>query len=207
MVGRAGRASGKNASSTRRSTRDSATSVRQIVPDVYQDMLVDAASSAATSAGEERPVKKRRVGGRMVLANRPEESQSQAEPAPEIRSAIDSPAPVTATAQQTAYTESEGSANSDMEWEEVDLKTTTKEIPSVGEDKETLDLILGGDEDSKNRRVTFRKKPITANERKLRLEIHKMNLLSLFVHVHFRNHWCNDPSIHVGFSSRSSAAS
>ena len=100
--------------------------------------------------------------------------------------------------QQTAYEDSEGSADSDVSWEEVGLNEEEKTEDSADEPGE-LDLVLGGEKGSSGERSkTERRKPLTAAERELRVGIHKMHLLSLLVHVGLRNYWCNDHRVQVG---------
>ena len=170
-----------------------------VIPDVYREMLVDAVSSKFNE--EEKPIKRRRIGGRMVEQGLDETAFYQSDQAliePHDTDIEQSMLRFKAR-QQMVFTESDGSADSDIDWEEVDLKDTYKENFSVVDvsPNQELNLVFGGDSNDTRRPSAPRRKPASAAEKKLRLEIHKMHLLSLLVHVHRRNHWCNDEDTHV----------
>lgn len=178
------------------------SNARNAVPDVYGEMLAEAVSSPARNSEDERPVKRRRVGGRIVAQGIDDNSSQQPEQSfiTENQSGVDNlsdePKP---TPQHIEQTESEDSADSDEDFEDVDLEVSAMqhalcdhEIEEPGE----LNLVLGGDNQNTPRSAQVRRKPITSTEKKLRLEIHKMHLCSLLAHIHLRNHWCNDETIH-----------
>lgn len=174
-----------------------------VMPDVYREMLADAVSSSPSKFNEEgQPVKRRRVGGRVVKQGSDEMTHYHSDQVSTDANYtdIERSAPESeAVKQQTIYTESSDSADSDIDWEEVDLKDTLKEDLSeqdIVKDQE-LNLVLGADDHDTRRQSAARRKPASAADRMLRLEIHKMHLLSLLVHVHRRNHWCNDEESHV----------
>lgn len=173
-----------------------------VMPDVYREMLVEAVSSSPSKFNEEeKPVKRRRIGGRMVEHGHDDTAHYQSDQAfiEPNETDIEQSTLKSKARQQTAFTESDDSADSDVDWEEVDLKDTYKDdlseegIPPNQE----LNLVLGGDSHDNRRPPAPRRKPASAPEKKLRLEIHKMHLLSLLVHIHRRNHWCNDEDTHV----------
>lgn len=175
------------------------------VPDVYGEMLAEAVSSSPTRRASEEgtPAKRRRVGGRIVTqsvdgnaSQQPDQSISTGNQK-DIDDLLEEPKPTTQYVEQT---ESEDSADSDEDFEDVDLGSNVKqhgasdhEIEELGE----LNLVLGGDIHKIPRSAQVRRKPITSTEKKLRLEVHKMHLCSLLAHVHLRNHWCNDESGHA----------
>ncbi len=173
------------------------------MPDVYQEMLVDAVSSSPSKFNEEgQPAKRRRVGGRVVEQGHDEMAHYQSDQASTDANNTDlerSAPEYRVVVPQTAYIESGDSADSNIDWEEVDLKETAKEDVSEQDivDNQELNLVLGGDDLDTRRQSAPRRKPVSAGEKQLRLEIHKMHLLSLLVHVHRRNHWCNDEDSHV----------
>ncbi|MCJ1282352.1 hypothetical protein MMC26_001675 [Xylographa opegraphella] len=159
-------------------------------------MLVNAVSSSPGAFDADgRPPKRRRVAGRLVVR---QDGQDKSAPRqePGLETAVDTGGHTDATQrsklhQQVAYDDSEDSAESDMDWEEVGLRDNVKHEDTTPEPRE-LNLVLGGNKDSSPKNTVERRKPLSAEERRLRLEIHKMHLLSLLVHVHLRNHWCND---------------
>lgn len=169
------------------------------LPEVYQEMLADAIPSSPTRTSDEgRTVKKRRVGGRVVSLGQVVASDNAAGTASDTAGDTDpekKQGPVAKILQQTAYNDSEDSADSDLAWEEVDLRDSVKaESPAEDgkDDDGGLDLVLNVEDSKAQKLVGQRRKPASAADRKMRLEIHKMHLLTLLVHVHLRNDWCND---------------
>ena len=177
------------------------------VPGVYGDMLAEAVSSPTRKSEDGTPVKRRRVGGRIVIQNvnenashQPKQSISTGEQKG-IDDLFEEPLP---TPQHIEHTESEDSADSDEDFEDVDLGSNIKQPdPSEHEMEEPgdLKLVLGGDNQDISKSKQVRRKPITSMEKKLRLEIHKLHLCSLLAHVYLRNHWCNDEKIHSALKS------
>ena len=171
-------------------------------------MLAEAVSSPTRKSEDETPVKRRRVGGRIVTQSigdkatqHPEQSFSTRNQK-EIDDLFEEPKP---TPQSIEQTESEDSADSDEDFEDVDLGSSVKEYEvsdRVVEGSGELNLVLGGYNQKTSKPAQMRQKPITSMERKLRLEIHKMHLCSLLVHVHLRNHWCNDENVHSVLKGR-----
>lgn len=173
------------------------------VPDIYREMLVDAVSSSPTKLGVEgKVVKKRRVRGRVVAQGHNDTSE-QSDQASTIATNTDIDEAVLqhgSVRQQTAYTESEDSADSDIDWQDINL-THDPKLNDIqdhdGPEHSELDLVLGGDSNGTPTKLTLKRKPVTAAERRIRLEIHKMHVMSLLAHIHLRNHWCNDEEVHV----------
>ncbi|KAA8909653.1 hypothetical protein FN846DRAFT_941700 [Sphaerosporella brunnea] len=92
---------------------------------------------------------------------------------------------------------------SDVDWEDVDLSSrpmNLKDImkahveapPAVPEQPATLELTLG---DPMTRKAADPRRKITAVERRIRLETHKLHLICLLYHSYLRNRWCNDPEV------------
>lgn len=172
------------------------------VPDVYKEMLTDTISSATQINDEGKIIKRRRVGGQIVTQSQgitgrlDDDSSIQNGMDQSNHSRIPEPA-----IQQTAYNDSEDSAESDLDWEEINLKGSLNEdFASKNLDNQTVELNLVLDQDSSTSRgqEKIRRAPVTAAERQLRFETHKIHLLSLLVHLHLRNHWCNEEKVHVG---------
>ena len=178
------------------------------VPDVYGDMLVEAVSSPTRRSEDGTPIKRRRVGGRIVVQNvnkiashQPEQSISTGGQEG-IDDLFEEPA---SNPQHIEQTESEDSADdSDEEFEDVDLGSNVKQRDSSDPEMEEpgdLKLVLGGDNQETSKSTQVRRKPITSMEKKLRLVIHKLHLCSLLAHVYLRNHWCNDEKVHSALKS------
>lgn len=174
------------------------------LPAVYTDMLADTVSSSSTHVIEEgRTIKKRRIAGMMVSQDTdeakafPPEDSSNA-PDQSVDYSLD--AELKSARQQTTYIESDDSAESDMDWEEVDLAHTSLQEDSPERDNESegeLNLVLGHRGHEARRSMPMKRKPMTKTEKAVRIEIHKMHLLCLLFYVHLRNHWCNDRDVHV----------
>ncbi|KAL8956638.1 MAG: hypothetical protein Q9193_005894 [Seirophora villosa] len=187
----------------------------------YRDMLAEAeADSSPIQTGDEgRPIKRRRVRGRLVTPEAPAPSQSDLQvhrsPIGQQRgiqnqhldpiSANDkietgSTADHSPRQQQLAY-EDDTSEESDFAWEEVELAPEADQptLNAADSDNEQgLDLVLEDDrKHTSNQNSTARRKPLTALEKKMRLDVHKVHFLCLLYHVHVRNHWCNDQNLHV----------
>lgn len=173
----------------------------------YREMLAEVASSLGQSDEDGRSVKKRRVAGRIVTQT-PQAPQSQQFPGsvqPKRDDSIDylfEDVPDTQRPlQQIEQTESEDSADSDVNWEQVDLKQSDDDSDIIGSEvndvPKGLNLVLQDEKQRASRPAADRRKPITTAEKKLRLVVHKMNVSCLLAHVHIRNHWCNDNTVHV----------
>ena len=179
-----------------------ARAVRNDVPDVYRDMLADAISSPSNHDSEDgRATKRRRIKGNIITQRNDETASDRADGNDDIAGdgdldeLFEEPE---STKQQIFKSESEDSADSDMDWEEVDLRDQEqRETPEHETKSEALELVLGGDEKNTRKQHQAKRKPVTATEKKLRLEVHKMHLCGLLAHVHLRNHWCNDEKVHV----------
>lgn len=187
-----------------RPRRREANRTPDALPKVYQDMLADAVPSLATRTSDEgRTAKRRRVGGRVISLGQVAASENVTDTGSDTardtdlegKHVRDGKVP-----QQIVYNESEDSADSDFAWEEVDLRDGSRVEFSAEDgtnDGEGLDLILNAGDSNAQKRVGQRRKPASAADRKMRLEIHKMHLLTLLVHVHLRNDWCNDEKAQV----------
>ena len=177
------------------------------VPDVYGDMLAEAVSSPTRKSEDGTPIKRRRVGGRIVIQNVNENASHQSEQSistgeqDSIDDLFEEPEP---TPQHIEQTESEDSAYSDEDFEDVDLGSNIKQPDSSDHEIEEpgdLKLVLGGNNQETSKSMQVRRKPITTVEKKLRFQIHKLHLCSLLAHVYLRNHWCNDVKVHSALKS------
>ena len=176
-------------------------STRHGAMDVYNEMLRDALSSSPPPGTiEDRPIKRRRTARGLAADTAKNGATVPSPPAAIAESDVDlevsrqNPA---FGSQQMAFNDFDDSEDSEFDWEEVDLVQTAD--PSSKDD--SLSLMLGGDTKSGLPDIKpRRRKPATAAERKFRLEIHKLHVLCLLAHVHLRNHWCNDETVHVSHS-------
>ena len=176
------------------------------LPEVYKDMLAEAeASSSPVSDEKGSRVKRRRIGGRLVAKG---DHHFQDDTAGKQTSLVDSHEDLNDLCEDVVTqrptiikSDSDETAESDHDWEEVDLQPHVLEQshsnPPTGESEE-LNLILddGGVATTPASRKGTRK-PLTATEKELRLAIHKTHLCCLLAHVFLRNHWCNDNNLHL----------
>ena len=166
-------------------------------PEVLRDLIAEAASVPQASASEDgRTVKKRRVGGRLVVTGGPSKTDESnlVEELP-ARQRVSSEALVEnpLLPRQTAYNDFDDSDSEDVAWEDVGLGIDTDTGPTKsGRELKDLSLDLQTDELELGKSTVTRRKLLTAAERKVRLDMHKMHILALLSHLHLRNHWCND---------------
>lgn len=159
-------------------------------------MLEEAEARDPGQFQSDRPLKRRRVGDSKSI-------QTRAIP-------VDSPPlePVTVASSQddepiqnvqTIY-DSTTSDESDVEWEDVEVAQPTQALYGTTTTNVDRDEILQITLDRKpetRKRAPARRKPVTAAEKKLRLDAHKAHLLCLLAHVSLRNRWCNDDVLQV----------
>ena len=175
------------------------------VPDVYRDMLADAkVSSPVLTDDEGKRVKRRRIGGRVVtkaVEDAQEDAPNQEKACADSDDEMDGLFEESVSRRpKIVKTDSEDSASSDMEWEEVDLQNHDVEKRERGSDHsegEKLNLVLSDDDKAIRTPKSVKRRPVTSVEKKLRLDIHKMHICCLLVHVYLRNHWCNDEDLHT----------
>ncbi|KAL8705320.1 MAG: hypothetical protein Q9201_001566 [Fulgogasparrea decipioides] len=187
----------------------------------YHKLLAEVESSPTQTGDEGRAIKRRRVRGRIVTqdedgSHAPESPSTFPKPtfrkhdSPPQRKHSEATYELNAVPEyptldclpdheQTAYND-ESTEESDFAWEEVNLAQESLHADDEGADNEEgrdLQLVLNGDGKGDPKEPTaLRRKPLTAVERKLRQEVHKVHILCLLSHIHLRNHWCNDQNIH-----------
>ncbi|KZF21012.1 Rad4-domain-containing protein [Xylona heveae TC161] len=161
------------------------------MPNVYLEMLHDA-SALSQHEPSDRASKRRRVESRLGAESLDYEPQHDVISVPE-----DSPGHTTRPPPQIIFDDDESSEESDFDWEEVDLaRDTAAETPSAAEEgpSKGLDIVIGGERSGPERKVA-RRRPVTAYEKKARLDIHKTHLLCLVAHACMRSTWCNDDEV------------
>ncbi|CEO60581.1 hypothetical protein PMG11_05202 [Penicillium brasilianum] len=176
----------------RRSKSESASEDR--VPEVYQEMLEEAEARDPGHFLSDRPIKRRKIGDSRSLQTRAIPVDS---PPPEQAKVAPSPDENITQKVQTVY-DSTTSDESDVEWEDVDVAQPARGLFGTATENEgrdeTLQITLDR-EPNVRKRAPPRRKPITAAEKKIRLDAHKAHLLCLLAHVNLRNRWCNDHTI------------
>lgn len=164
------------------------------IPDVYQEMLEEAEARDPQQFHSDRPVKKRKVGDTKAI---PVDSPGRDESAKSRETDAEDQQIV-----QTIYdsaTEDE-SDEEDVQWEDVEVlqsaHSTSNTAPAPYGNDETLQITLG-QEPQQQKRTARKRKPLTAVDKKIRLDVHKTHLLCLLAHVALRNRWCNDDETQV----------
>ncbi|KAF2135897.1 uncharacterized protein K452DRAFT_259974 [Aplosporella prunicola CBS 121167] len=107
-------------------------------------------------------------------------------------------APPASPPVQTVSDSSEGTGDSDVEWEEVEVGSGADYLlrsPQRAQEADTLEISIGGPEAAKKAPTKARRKAATAAEKLMKLNIHKVHVLCLLYHSYVRNAWCNDPAI------------
>ena len=172
---------------------------QDVVPAVYREMLAEVAgSSAMKSDGEGRTVKRRRVGERVA---RPKERDEQ----PAIRSSPEDQMDTDdglnelfgesadEKPQQMVFDDfGETDDDDDEDFEDVNIENVAP--PEKPAPTENLNISLQPIKAEKAT-STPRRKPVSAAERRLRLDVHKLHVLCLLAHVRCRSDWCNDTVI------------
>lgn len=182
---------------TRRSKRHSEV-VDHGIPDIYNDMVAEAVADEHSEPLTSRASKRRKFNE---------------EPTGEIQLDIDLFGPsqpdnassplqhqetTTPVLQQIVYDDFEGSEDSDVEFEDVELEPTNEDAEADGKpEQKTLQLDLSTTTLDKSRQGVRRRKPVGPAERKQRLEVHKAHLICLLAHLSVRNRWCESESVHA----------
>ena len=168
------------------------------VPEVFADMLAEAGPSKLPRE-ESRPLKRRRLGTRLS-STAFQRAQPTAEDEKNIATQSASPDSIFSPSEdlpaQTIIDESDGSEESEVEWEQVELDADpTQTLVEVREEQnkhESLSIVLSTGDDIPRRTRRATRRPLSSAEKKLRLEVHKIHTLCLFTHASKRNHLCND---------------
>ncbi|OAX85493.1 hypothetical protein ACJ72_00125 [Emergomyces africanus] len=187
------------------------------VPRVYRDMLAEVGAGAELGSG--RPASSSRVGdGRPVKRRRVGERRSGEFDAARGGRGVGEPVEVHDSRHaQTVFDVDASDDESEMEWEDVEVSIPMPACASgpsydgaaeqregqhqsqelgPGASEESLQITFEKpEEDGKRRPAAVRRKPVTAQEKRWRLDIHRMHILCLLGHVHLRNLWCNDGKV------------
>ncbi|CAM1501883.1 Fc.00g038670.m01.CDS01 [Cosmosporella sp. VM-42] len=204
---------GRKRTVARASSRRNAAGAQPTRGQIYQDMLAEAGVNAVNSSPPERPLKRRRPGSRReekapVKVSHDEASSSEA---PQYGQLVPGdgeddddediefqdvvlPEPTMQTMELESDDEEE---NEDIQFEDVDFGAPLKDLGSTSQQPKDLELNLTAQKSTAEqiRKATEKRKPISQEERKRRIEIHKAHLVCLLSHVARRNHWCNDAKV------------
>jgi xeroderma pigmentosum group C-complementing protein len=205
---------GRKRPATRASARRGAAATVPTGGEIYQDMLAEAGVNSRDRSSPERPLKRRRAGP----------SRARPEPGNPSEAAPQQAEPSKAPPAQVADKEEDDDEDEDIEFEDVALPQPTMQTMELesDDDDEDEDIVfedvdftaplqdLGKPEEPKSlelnltahqsstaqvKKAAERRKPISREERKTRMDVHKTHLLCLLSHAARRNHWCNDGKV------------
>lgn len=148
------------------------------VGNVYRQLLSEASDPSKL---EGPPAKRRRVGG----GTRPQPVDTDDDRASSASEAI---------AQNQTIEVSDGSDDSDFEWEDAGLAelAAVAQDDSLSIDGVSIEVANGSTTPRRARR-----KGQTTADRKLAITTHQTHLLCLMFHTHVRNAWCNLKPVEV----------
>jgi xeroderma pigmentosum group C-complementing protein len=168
------------------------------VPHIYKEMLQEEHMSSDV-VPQYTSSKRRRVGERVVKFELPQEQPSALPKEEEDEKDADNAIPTSRPQTQTIEDYDQDSGDEDFEWEEVDtigIADLESMAPDMQEPTEEPLSITINDQASPTKSTKRRvKKPITATEKRIRLDVHKTHLLCLLFHAYQRNYWCNDDTV------------
>ncbi|ODQ53975.1 Rad4-domain-containing protein, partial [Saitoella complicata NRRL Y-17804] len=174
--------------------------------DKHVELLQEATASAQAGSSGDRPIKKRKSARKSEDGASSTVSVTKEVDAESSRasSRINSDAEVT----DGNVDEDEDDEESDVEWESIDLSLQqpgslrpTPQPPSTTLPPPPAPK-QGGIEITLNpppRPKATKRLGLTAIDRKIRLETHKLDLMCLLSHLSLRNAWCNSSSVHRFF--------
>ncbi|KAI9885596.1 MAG: rRNA-processing protein bfr2 [Watsoniomyces obsoletus] len=161
------------------------------VPDIYKEMLAEVtASTPGQSSNTERPIKRRKTAHR-AITERTVDTTSRDSKRKDVE-------PRTPTDRPEARLQTEESEESDIDWEEVDLDINHASDQENDEDEPengAMDLVLNEEDTPRKSRAGPTAQALNAEQRRLRLDVHRMHLLCLLTHVGMRNRWCNNRKV------------
>lgn len=174
---------------TRRQSRSSAAK-EPAVPDVFQEMLLESGIPLPSAKKRRKVVKAE--DDRVVDTAWPTAPPLEPGPSRTLTLAQE----VEATPESV---EDETDDDEDVDWEDVDL-TAVSESNRMEEGESRILEVTLNDPNQKSKSQS-EKRRVTAVDRKIRLEAHKLHLLCLLAHVSRRNIWCNNSEVQVNLSS------
>lgn len=179
--------------------RPASTAGEPIVPEVYQEMLRESGVAASATRKKRRRVENQddavidTAWPTALAAGAGSNSSKLVQTGKtEKEDAVAETEQVEGKAELDNVDEGDSDEDDEIDWEDVDLTTVLDIQPT---DLATLEITLNDSNGQKKSLLERRR--ITAIDRKIRLEAHKLHLLCLFAHVSLRNTWCNDEQVQV----------
>jgi xeroderma pigmentosum group C-complementing protein len=160
------------------------------VPHIFKEML----SEDAALQFDDRPLKRRKISR---TAPQPEVLRESASAVHDNKR--DGGSSISTGLKQQTITDVSESSESEVEWEDVGFNDNVVSSPietTHHEPSETLSITINTRETPSKRSKT-KKRPISASEKAMRLNVHKMHVTYLLYHGFYRNNWCNDRKTQV----------
>ncbi|KAF8537776.1 hypothetical protein BDD12DRAFT_845487 [Trichophaea hybrida] len=182
------------------STRRNARRVQEpLVPEVFREMLAEDSKRGWRSGSSDNDAveraRKRRKGKEKEAIVVSDEDEAVERGNAQLLPANEDPL-------QDGDDEGEESAvdsDDDIDWEDVDLSAKPINMQDIMQAQELpppkparLELIL---DDPSTRKAAEPRRKITAVERRIRLESHKLHLICLLYHAYIRSRWCNNSEL------------
>ncbi|KAF8243203.1 Rad4-domain-containing protein [Wilcoxina mikolae CBS 423.85] len=183
------------------SARRNARRVQEpLVPEVFREMLVEDSKRGWTSGSSDNDAveraQKRRKGKEkeaIVVSDEDEAvKRGNAQLIPVNQDPLQD-------GDDDGGEESADDSDDDIAWEDVDLSAKPINMQDIMQAQELpppkparLELIL---DDPATRKTAEPRRKITAVERRIRLETHKLHLICLLYHVYIRSRWCNNSEL------------
>jgi xeroderma pigmentosum group C-complementing protein len=203
---------GRKRPATRSSARRGAAAAAAAEPtggEIYQDMLAEAGVNPRAPSSPERPLKRRRATPKKPVAQavkEPEPAPNESGPSKAPQATVEEDddedediefqdvVPPLPTMQTMELESDDESDDEDIMFEDVDFTAPLQDLSSKPEAPQALELNLTAQQSStvQAKKAAERRKPITKEERKIRIDVHKTHLLCLLAQAARRNHWCND---------------
>ncbi|SPN99013.1 related to xeroderma pigmentosum group C complementing factor [Cephalotrichum gorgonifer] len=201
----------------RRTTRSRARTAEagdtdtQIPRDIYAEMLAEA--GVVRSEEVERAPKRRRARRSQDGSNRIEASATRREAAVAKAFQMDhedeeegvefEDVEIPKPTIQTVYMESDEEEDSEdddggLVFEDIDFNVPTPDEKAPNDPEKTMELNLSAQKAAMTPtrgRAGAKKKPLSKDEKALRVQVHKEHLLCLLYHCTMRNRWCNDAKV------------
>jgi len=190
--------SGHGGVAVRSRRRSALTAGEPVLPDVYQEMLRESGVGASVARQKRRRVEEE--GDEIIDTAWPAAPEpavaSSSEPAGKRKKGGEKPIEQQKLMEEVVEELGDDSDDDDdddgIDWEDVDLTTALEPKPA---DSEVLEVMLNDRGEAK--KPVLERKKITAIDRRIRLEVHKLHLLCLMAHVSRRNKWCNNTQVQV----------
>ncbi|CCX31700.1 Similar to DNA repair protein rhp41; acc. no. Q10445 [Pyronema omphalodes CBS 100304] len=199
----------RSRSTTTRKRAAPAPAEEELVPDVFKEMVredVRRERKNKIKEEEKSSTKRRKLEEEAAVEDETEELQEVSSEKTSPQSASKTSAPIPTTEDNDGGEGEDEDSDEDIDWENVDLSAKPLNIVDIFQAQAqapvkepepakpaALNLVLHDTAAAKKEGP--KRRQITAVDRKIRLEVHKLNLICLISHVRLRNRWCNDAEV------------